>query len=32
VSIFEDPATLDGTCKYTFKRTDTLDPSVSGCP
>jgi hypothetical protein len=32
LSIFEDPTILDGTCKYSFKRTDTTDPSVTACP
>lgn len=32
LSIFEDPAVLVGTCKYSFKRQDTTDPNVAVCP
>jgi hypothetical protein len=32
LSIFEDPAVPVGTCKYSFKRTDTTDPNVAACP
>jgi len=32
ISIFENPPTTVGTCKYSFKRTSTADPNVPGCP
>lgn len=31
LSIFEDQFGGVGTCKYSFKRQDTLDPNVSAC-
>jgi len=31
LSIFEDPVVSAGTCKYSFKRTDTTNPNVGGC-
>lgn len=32
LSIFEDDMFGVGTCKYTFKRVDTANPNVPGCP
>jgi hypothetical protein len=32
LSIFESNFGDVGTCKYTFKRRDTTDPNVGGCP
>jgi hypothetical protein len=32
LSIFESNFNDTGTCKYTFKRRDTINPNVGGCP
>ncbi len=32
VSIFADNTPEDGSCKYSYKRVDTLDPLVPPCP
>jgi hypothetical protein len=32
LSIFESNFGDTGTCKYTYKRRDTIDPNVAGCP
>jgi hypothetical protein len=31
-SIFADDAPESGTCKYAYKRVDTVDPGVTPCP
>jgi len=31
-SIFVDDFPEDGTCKYSYKRIDTIDPGLSACP